>query len=258
MTYTFGSLFAGIGGFDLGFEQAGLRCVWQVENHEKRQAVLRRHWPHVTRWGDVRTFPPTERVEQFRTDIICGGFPCQDISLSGKGAGIDGERSGLWDEYIRIVRTLRPRVVVVENVTALTSRGLHRVLGDLAASGFDAEWDCLPASAFGAYHERDRIFVVAYPSGVNGRPHDLLETSRDGRASLQSRRLRRMAVAQRGRQPGTRLGREPRLDRLVRRIPGAMDRLEGAGNSVYPPVAKWIGCQVVRWLEAEDRKQMAR
>lgn len=251
-SYTFGSLFAGIGGFDLGFEQAGLRCRWQVENHERRQAVLRQHWPRVIRWGDVRSFPPPDGADRFRVDVICGGFPCQDISLCGKGAGIEGERSGLWVEYIRIVRTLRPRIVVVENVAALTSRGLHRVLGDLAESGFDAEWDCLPASAFGAYHERDRIFVVAYPSRVDGRPHDLLGASGAGRALLQSRRLFGMSVARRGRQPGKRLGREPRLARLVRRVPGALDRLEGIGNSVYPPVARWIGRRVIDWLEVED------
>jgi DNA (cytosine-5)-methyltransferase 1 len=90
---------------------------------------------------------------------------CQDISLAGKGAGIDGERSGLWSEYARLIRELRPRYVIVENVAALLGRGLGTVLGDLAASGYDAEWDCIPAEAIGAPHERDRLYLVAYPHG---------------------------------------------------------------------------------------------
>jgi hypothetical protein len=97
-------------------------------------------------------------------DVLCGGFPCQDISLAGRGAGLAGERSGLWREFARLIGELRPRYVIVENVPALTSRGLDVVLADLAACGFDAEWDHLPASAFGAPHRRDRIWLVAYPA----------------------------------------------------------------------------------------------
>ena len=95
-------------------------------------------------------------------DLICGGFPCQDISFAGKGAGLAGERSGLWSEYARIIGEIRPRYVIVENVAALLGRGLDRVLGDLAALGYDAEWHCIPASAVGAPHRRDRIWIVAY------------------------------------------------------------------------------------------------
>ena len=95
-------------------------------------------------------------------DAICGGFPCQDISVAGKGAGIEGARSGLWAEYARIIGELRPRIVIVENVAALLGRGLQRVLGDLAALGFDAEWHCIPASAVGAPHRRDRLWLCAY------------------------------------------------------------------------------------------------
>jgi len=160
---TFGSLFAGIGGFDLGFERAGLRCKWQVEINEFCRKVLAKHWPNVRRHDDVKTFPPEgSDLDEWRVDVICGGFPCQDISVAGRGAGIEGERSGLWSEYSRIVRLLRPRFVVVENVPALLGRGLHRVLGDLAACGYDAEWDCLPAAAVGAPHLRERVFIVAH------------------------------------------------------------------------------------------------
>jgi DNA (cytosine-5)-methyltransferase 1 len=159
MTLTFGSLFAGIGGMDLGLERAGMVCRWQVEIDDYCRRVLAKHWPDVRKYGDIREVTGGELE---RVDLICGGFPCQDISNAGKRAGIDGERSGLWSEYIRLVRVLRPRYVLVENVAALLGRGLGTVLGDLAASGYGAEWDCIPAAAVGAPHRRDRLFVVAY------------------------------------------------------------------------------------------------
>lgn len=150
---TVGSLFSGIGGFDLGFARAGFEIAWQVEIDPFCRAVLEKHWPTVRRYEDVRTVGS----ELERVDVLCGGFPCQDISVAGRGAGIDGARSGLWSHFARLIGELRPAYVVVENVTALLTRGLGRVLGDLAARGYDAEWDCLPASAFGANHRRDRI-----------------------------------------------------------------------------------------------------
>lgn len=160
---TFGSLFAGIGGLDLGLERAGLHCVWQVEIDAYARRVLAKHWPDVRRHDDVKTFPPQEG--DWQCDLICGGFPCQDVSNAGKRVGIDGERSGLWGEFSRIVRVLRPRYVLVENVAALLVRGLDRVLGDLAESGYDAEWDCIPAAAVGAPHLRWRVFLLAYSQG---------------------------------------------------------------------------------------------
>lgn len=157
-----GSLFSGIGGLELGLERAIPRAevAWQVEQDPYARAVLAKHWPQATRYEDVRqvgahNLPPV--------DLLCGGFPCQDISQAGKQAGIDGERSGLWAEYARIISELRPRYAVMENVSALLARGMGRVLGDLAACGYDAIWDCIPAQAVGAHHRRDRIFIVAYP-----------------------------------------------------------------------------------------------
>lgn len=241
---TFGSLFAGIGGFDLGFERAGMVCKWQVEIGDFPRQVLEKHWPNVKRHDDVRTFP-SEPATEWSVDLICGGFPCQDISNAGYREGIDGQRSGLWREFSRIIRVLRPRFVVVENVAALLERGIERVLGDLAAGGFDAEWDCLPASAFGAYSERDRVWIVAYDKSLNFHSRHLLDTSRDGTAQIQLGRLHRMAVAARGQQENLRLESEPRLDRLVGRVPDRSHRLEAVGNSAYPAVAEWIGRRIV-------------
>lgn len=154
---TYGSLFTGIGGIDLGLYRAGMTCKWQVEIDPFCQRVLAKHWPHVKRYGDIRTVGELEGV-----DLIAGGFPCQDISYAGAGAGIDGARSGLWGEMLRIIRLVRPQFVLVENVSALLTRGIERVLGELAASGYDAEWQSLPAAAFGAPHIRDRVFILAY------------------------------------------------------------------------------------------------
>lgn len=164
-----GSLFAGIGGFDLGFERAGMRVSWQVEQDPFCRAVLARHFPEAVRFEDVREVGAQNLCP---VDLLCGGFPCQDLSPAGRGAGLDGARSGLWSEFARIVRELRPRYVVVENVPALlTGKGkrwdrapVGRVLGDLAEAGYDAEWARLSAREFGAPHLRRRVWIVAYPA----------------------------------------------------------------------------------------------
>jgi DNA (cytosine-5)-methyltransferase 1 len=182
---TFGSLFSGIGGLDLGFERAGMRCVWQVEKDEYCRKVLAKNWPTIPKHNDVRTFPDGE-IET--PDCIAGGFPCQDISVAGKRKGLAGERSGLWSEFARIVRVVRPKYVVVENVSGLLVPGeeepasIGRVLGELAACGYDAEWTSLPAWAFGSTQARWRVFIVAYPhsEGLERRQvfrRDLLEES---------------------------------------------------------------------------------
>lgn len=156
------SLFSGIGGLDLGLERAGMEIIAHSEVDPYACKVLAKHWPGVPNLGDI-----TAVVDWPEADVIAGGFPCQDISLAGKGAGInEGTRSGLWFEYARCVRDVRPRYVIVENVAALLGRGLDRVLGDLAALGYDAWWDCVPAAAVGAPHRRDRVFLVATRSDV--------------------------------------------------------------------------------------------
>ena len=160
---TIGSLFSGIGGLELGLEWAGLGPVkWQVENDAFCRRVLERHWPDAERFDDVRNVSARELEP---VDVVCGGFPCQDISLAGRGDGIDGARSGLWSEFARIVGELRPRFVVVENVATLVTRGLDRVFGDLAEGGYDAIWFPLRASDIGASHRRERIFIVAHANG---------------------------------------------------------------------------------------------
>ena len=181
---TIGSLFSGIGGLESGLEHAtGARTLWQVERESFCRDVLARHWPDAVRHDDVRTVG----AELAPVDIICGGFPCQDVSLAGKRAGFAGERSSLWREYRRLVALLQPRFVFAENVPGLlTARGgrdFAEVLGDLAALGFDAEWATFRASDVGAPHRRERLFLLAYRvsggcDGVeNGASRDILDGS---------------------------------------------------------------------------------
>jgi DNA (cytosine-5)-methyltransferase 1 len=162
-------LFAGAGGGILAGHLLGHRCVCAVECEPYAQAVLVARQndgslPPFPIWDDVRTFDG--RPWHGIVDLVAGGFPCTDISTAGAGAGIDGEQSGLWREMARIVREVRPRYVFVENSPALTSRGLGRVLGDLAALGFDARWGVLGADDCGGIHRRERIWIIANAAGL--------------------------------------------------------------------------------------------
>jgi len=165
------ALFAGAGGGILGGKRLGWRTVCAVEFDPYAASVLAARQndgllPPFPIWDDVRTFDGLPL--RGAVDVVSGGFPCQDISVAGGGAGIDGERSGLWGEMARIVGEVRPRFVFVENSPALTSRGLGTVLGDLAALGYAAEWGVLGASDVGAPHRRKRIWIVAYSPGHAG------------------------------------------------------------------------------------------
>lgn len=268
-----GSLFSGIGGFDLGLERAGMRTVWFCEQDEFCQRVIAKHWPRVPCYPDVRELRGADLEP---VDVLCGGFPCQDISVAGRGAGIAGERSGLWSEYARLVGELRPRYVLVENVSALLARGLGRVLGDLAESGYDAEWDCLPAAAFGAPHLRDRLWLVAYPSGARRRQitggalgdegedawwaawHDHEPGgTRQGLGALPDPPQQwRMPIRRFQLPEGSEGARhlfhrapEPSLSRVDARIPRRMDRTSALGNALVPQIAEWIGRRIMTYEE---------
>jgi DNA (cytosine-5)-methyltransferase 1 len=160
-----GSLFSGIGGIDLGFERAGHDIAWQVEIDPWCREILSKHWPQVPKFEDV-TQVGADNLSP--VDVLAGGFPCQDVSNAGKRAGIEGARSGLWSEFDRIICDLRPRYVFVENVPGLLVRGMDRVLGDLAAAGYDAEWEVLSAADVGAPHLRKRVWIIAHANGKSG------------------------------------------------------------------------------------------
>lgn len=233
----FGSLFSGIGGIDLGLERAGFEPVWQVEIDDYATKVLEKHWPSIPRSRDVREFG----AEHGAVDLIAGGFPCQDISSAGKRAGISGSRSGLWREMVRTIRMVRPKVVLVENVAALLNRGIGTVLGDLAESGYDSEWDCLSACEFGALHTRERVFVVAHAKGNMGKvrlgPRNRRETKcRDRETNAGYWRM----------EPFT------GIRGVASGIPSRVDRLRCLGNAVVPQVAEWIGKQILTALDRAE------
>lgn len=243
---TVGSLFAGVGGFDLGFERAGFAVKWQVEINERNRRVLAKHWPHVRQHDDVRTFPVADGTD-WRVDVIVGGFPCQDVSRAGLREGIEGERSGLYAHMLRVVRSLRPRYVVVENVTGLLDGGLGAVLGDLAASGFDAEWSVLSACAVGAAHTRERVFLVAYPHGQHGQKGMGVQSHRP--CAHEPRDGRPLPFGGLDADAGTRGATDG--------IPGGVDRVEriaALGNAVVPQVAEFVARCVMRagWPNREQ------
>ena len=233
-------LFSGIGGFSLGLERAGMETVAFCEIDPFCRKVLKKHWPDVPIYEDVRTLN-NEQVGP--VDVICGGFPCQDISIAGKGAGIEGERSGLWSEYKRLIGELRPRRVVVENVSALLGRGLGRVLGDLAALGYDAEWHCIPATYVGARHIRDRVWIVAYPSsdGLKGPILTRDSISQAGVAfdwSAPERAYEQMDWNE--------WATEPPVLGANDDVPEWMDAVDALGNAVVPQIPELIGRAIIQ------------
>ncbi|AFZ66041.1 DNA cytosine methyltransferase [Deinococcus peraridilitoris] len=241
MTLTVGSLFSGIGGLELGLEWAGMRTIWQCEIDPFARAVLEKHWPNVPRFTDVRDITAATVP---RPDVLCGGFPCQPHSSAGKRLASDDERD-LWGEYARIIGELEPQWVVAENVPGLLSseagRFFGRVLRDLAALGYDAEWDCIPAAAVGAPHIRDRVFIVAYPRGSGREGYAELHRQTPPRVYGQHRSdLDGLGEAQHRAQEAHTVLRG--MDDVASR---RVDRLRTIGNAVSPKVAQVIGQRII-------------
>jgi DNA (cytosine-5)-methyltransferase 1 len=238
-----GSLFSGIGGLELGLEWAGVgHTAWQVERDPFCRQVLAKHWPDAELFNDVREVGAHNLQP---VDVICGGFPCQDISYAGAGAGLAGERSGLWYEFARIVGELGPRYVVVENVAALLTRGLDQVLGTLSDLGYDAEWSVVRASGVGAPHRRSRMFLLAYRSGAGAEglePGGSLGEAGSwgwrGEADLR-------AIADAPFVAGHRWP-QPLLRGVDARVPDRAHRVKAVGNSVVPQVAKVVGKRLIQ------------
>ena len=223
---TFGELFAGIGGMGRGLEMAGMRCVWQVERDEFCRRVLAKHWPDVRRHEDVCTYPPDDSWEV--PDLICGGFPCQPVSVAGKQRRQADDR-WLWPEFARIIRTLRPRYALMENVPGLLVGGMGDVLGDLAEAGYDAEWLCLRASDVGAPHRRERVFIVAHAAG------ERLERPEWEPEQHPERSSEELADAERGGREaghGTQGGESVVADGSESLEYAALEGLEGAGQGL--------------------------
>lgn len=216
---TVGSLFSGIGGFDLGFTRAGFDIAWQVELDPKKRAVLEHWWPSVERFTDITTLQESDLAA---VDVVTAGFPCQEISTAGPRTGIAGPKSGLWAHVPRVLRAVGCRYALLENSPSLLKRGLGTVLSDLAGCGFDAEWDVLPAAAFGAHHLRARLWILAYPRR---------EREQANQTVFAGRRFVDVCA---------RWPTESPLGRVADGIPGGMDRLHGLGDAIVPQIAEWI------------------
>lgn len=228
---TVGSLFSGIGGFDLGFERAGLDIAWQVEFDPFCQSVLKKHWPNAKLYSDIREVK-TDELQP--VDLLCGGFPCQPVSVSGKRKGREDER-WLWPEFARIVRGIRPRYIVVENVPGLLTvdngRLFGGILGDLAACGYDAEWQVLSAASVGAWHQRDRLFIIAYTDCQRLAQWEVFGSDAQQKLTALARNCSTGAGI---------WAVEPNLDRVADGVPNRVERLRALGNAVVPQVAEYL------------------
>jgi len=232
-------LFSGIGGFSLGLERAGFTTVQFVEIDPFCQKVLRKHWPEVPIHNDITTF----KGKQGMADIICGGFPCQDISQAGFKEGIKiGNRSGLWYEMLRIIVEVRPEYVVIENVAALLVRGFGCVLSGLSEIGYDAEWQCISANEVGAWHKRERVWIVSYPKSKRRNTLDKSKQKRCSDINLEGVK----EIWGYGSDLLTSLEwpHDKPVSGIKRNDDGlskGMDRLRGLGNAIVPQIAELIG-----------------
>lgn len=257
--------FSGIGGFSLAARWlGGIETVQFVEREPYCHRILSKHWPTVPIHDDICTFNPAPGS----ADIVCGGFPCQDISTAGKQAGIkQGTRSGLFYELMRVICVVRPKYVVLENVSAILANGLDTVLGELAEAGFDAEWACIPASAVGACHQRNRWWCVAYanntgveaprtkqqPAGIEQYGELAADANHQRRQECQLATITSGAGwtcwgnAPRQLNPDWRSYlSEPVLCRGDDGLSGRVDRLKALGNAVVPQVAMIPLARVLR------------
>jgi DNA (cytosine-5)-methyltransferase 1 len=241
MTLTVGSLFSGIGGLDLGLERAGMNVIWQSEIDPYASRVLKKHWPEVPNYGDIKTINWGDVV---RPDVICGGYPCQPFSTAGKRKGTDDPRH-LWPWVRQAISELRPRYAILENVRGHISLGLSTVIGELASIGYDAEWQLISAASQGAPHLRERVVIVAYPNGEQLGQRRLPEYT----GQTHSRRVYN------GCRQTCNVGwqwwqTEPNVGRVANGVPSRVDRLRGLGNAVVPQVAEVIGRLVIEHSQA--------
>lgn len=238
-----GSLFSGIGGFELGLERAipNLETVWQVEQDKFCQKVLKKHWPNAVLFDDVKTVGK-HNLEP--VDILCGGFPCQDISTAGLGKGLKGEKSGLWFEMLRIIGELRPKIIVLENVAAITFRGLKTVISGLTENGYGVEWQIISARQFGAPHLRKRWFAVAYPDKVDDKKHTCNPCTMEKTSLLKcgNSKNERVHITNYWEKNPNMSG----LCSLDDGIPDRLAKLRSLGNAIVPQCSEYIGMHILK------------
>jgi len=230
-----GGLFSGIGGFELGLTWAGMEIAWMVEINEFCQKVLKKHWPTVPIYGDIKS---VTKEELGSVDLICGGFPCQPFSQAGKQRGKDDDRY-LWPEMLRVIRELKPRWIIGENVAGFINMELENAFADLEGEGYKVEAFVLPAYSVGAPHQRDRIWIVAYPYQNN---------SLWGEWGLQAVTPFKGCGNNNGhgiKVPYWETQHQPSIHRVANGIPAGLDRLGILGNAVVPQIPEIIGRYII-------------
>lgn len=248
-------LFSGIGGFSLGLEATGgFETVAFCEIEKFPQLVLKKHWPNVRIYEDVRKLTKSKLASDgiAKIDVVTGGFPCQDVSLAGKLAGIGKEtRSGLWSECVHLVSEIRPSFAVFENVTNLLSgpteqKGawFSRILCDLAQIGYDAEWHDIPASFVGAWHRRGRAWILAYPNENSGQQRSAAEPI------LRQRHLQEQSTRSFEKWPGRQNLPTPTLCGAHDGVPHYREWIGAFGNSVIPQIPELIGRAILEHINS--------
>jgi DNA (cytosine-5)-methyltransferase 1 len=271
-------LFSGIGGFSLGLERAGMETVAFCENDEACRLVLKKHWPQIPIFPDIIKLKKKHLPE---IDVICGGFPCQDVSVAGSKKGfLHGNkrtRSGLWEEYKRLIKEIKPRYAIIENVANLRNLGLNKVIKDLGSVGYACEWHIISARAIGANHLRERVWIIAYPDGNAVSQQSRGSSGQSRENSLQSRATSKEKRAQSSDSNMPRLWRpfaseekksewwakastgfhdwweaESNICRVDDGLPRKLDknrkeRIKQLGNSLLPQIPELIGRELLLW-----------
>lgn len=217
-------LFSGIGGFSIGLENSGMETIAFCEIEKYPKKILSKHWPTIPIYEDIRKLDGYSFNDKI--DILCGGFPCQDISLTGKQKGLNGNHSSLWYEFKRLINEVKPKYAIIENVANLRSRGLVSILQDLWEIGYDAEWNIISAGELGYPHLRERIWIIAYPHST--------QLKRGGISSRIQSKVSDLSNIRRGKD-------KPRVERTSNGIPSQMDRLKCLGNALIPLIPNLIG-----------------
>jgi DNA (cytosine-5)-methyltransferase 1 len=240
-------LFSGIGGFSLGLERAGMETVAFCEIDKKCRLVLKKHWPDVPQYEDIKklTWARLQKDGIEEIDLICGGFPCQDISPAGKKEGINGERSGLWSEFFRLISDIRPKKAVLENSSNLFRGGygawIRQLFGQLAEIGYNAEGHIIPAAAIGANHQRERAWVVAHSEGNTIENSVYSQIERDIFFKSKPRGNTWGPV------PGTYWEEaKPRIFEMDDGVPGWVGEASQYGNAVVPQIPELIGRAILK------------
>jgi DNA (cytosine-5)-methyltransferase 1 len=240
-------LFSGIGGFSLGLQNTGgFETVAFCEIEPYCHKVLKKHWQDVPIYNDIKELTyDTLQADGIEPTVITGGFPCQDISNAGRQEGIIGERSSLWSEYARLIKDVQPTWAIIENVSALRSKGLTLVLQNLSEIGYNAEWHCIPCTAVGGLHRRDRLWIIAYLSNSSS-----IRQSRQracGNACDTTQIVQREAIKSFNGRVKNKWTVEPNVGRVAYGIPQRVDRLKGLGNAVVPQIPQFLGESILNF-----------